>query len=112
MTAAELKSTVGHVEHAPLKKLAQPDRANRWKKQQARLTSLRIGGEWEPSDHSIDRFANFCEENCLTYVELSRCTSKGQEVLNTSQKEDKHMTMNPPGSVKLRASWRLTCPVT
>lgn len=102
LTSAELKSTVERVEDAPIKKLAQPERADRLQKQQARLTGLRIVGKLEPSDRLVDRFANIYEENRLAYVELSRCTSKEQEVLNTTQKEDRHLSIDTSGSVKIR----------
>ena len=41
LTAAELRSTVERVEDMPVKKLAQPERADRLKRQQAKLTGLR-----------------------------------------------------------------------
>ena len=102
MTAAELKSSVERVEDQPVKRLAQPERADRLRRQQARLPGLRIVGKLEPSDRLVDRFAHIYEENRLVYVELSQCTSKEQEVLNISQKEDRHMVVDSSGGVKLR----------
>lgn len=80
MTAAELKSFVERVEDQPVKRLAQPERADRLKRQQARLSGLRIVGKLELSDRLVDRFANMYDENRLPYVGLSKCTSKEQEV--------------------------------
>ena len=102
MTAAELKSTIRRVEDQPVKRLAQPERADRLKRQQARLTGLNIAGKLEPSDRLIDRFAHMYEENRLSYVELAECTSKEQEVLNASQKEDRFMVIDTAGGVKLK----------
>ena len=42
------------------------------------------------------------EENRLQHVELSRCTSKEQEVLNSSQREDKHVAIDASGAVRIR----------
>ena len=102
MTSAELKSSVERVEDQPMKRLAQPERADRLKRQQARLPGLRIVGKLEPSDRLVDRFAHMYDENRLVYVELSKCTSKEQEVLNISQKEDRHMVVDSSGGVKVK----------
>ena len=45
LVSAELQSSVERVEDAPVKKLAQPERADRLKKQQAKLSGLRIVGK-------------------------------------------------------------------
>ena len=42
------------------------------------------------------------EENRISYIELSRCTSKEQEVLNSSSKDDKHVSIDSAGTVKVR----------
>ena len=41
LVSAELQSSVERVEDAPVKKLAQPERADRLKRQQAKLSGLR-----------------------------------------------------------------------
>lgn len=41
----------------PIRELAQPERADRLKKQQLRLTGFCIEGKLEPSDRLIDRCA-------------------------------------------------------
>ena len=102
LVSAELQSSVERVEDAPVKKLAQPERADRLKKQQAKLSGLRIVGKLEPSDRLIDRIANLYEENRISYIELTKCTSKEQEVLNSSIKEDKHVSIDSAGTVKVR----------
>ena len=35
-------------------------------------------------------------------IELSKCTSKEQEILNVSQREDRHITVDGTGSVKIK----------
>ena len=102
LVSAELQSSVERVEDAPVKKLAQPERADRLKRQQAKLSGLRIVGKLEPSDRLIDKVANMYEENRISYLELNRCTSKEQEVLNTSIKDDKHVSIDSAGTVKVR----------
>ena len=100
--SAELQSSVERVEDAPVKKLAQAERADRLKKQQAKLAGLRIVGKLEPSDRLIDRIANLYEENRISYIELTKCTSKEQEVLNSSIKDDKRVSIDSAGTVKVR----------
>ena len=102
LTAAELRSTVERVEDMPVKKLAQPERADRLKRQQAKLTGLRIEGKLEPSDRLCDLANAMYEENRLQHIEISKCTSKEQEVLNASAKEDKHVAVDSSGAVRIR----------
>ena len=96
MTSAELKASVERVEDAPIRKLA------RLQRQKARLAGLRIEGRLEPSDRLVDAAVAMCEENRVSYLELSKCTSKDQEVLNSSLKEDRHMTIDHHGVVRLK----------
>ena len=84
LTAAELRSSVERVEDMPVKKLAQPERADRLKRQQTKLAGLRIEGKLEPSDRLCDLANAMYEENRLHHLEISRCTSKEQEVLNST----------------------------
>ena len=102
LTAAELKHSVERVEDMPVKKLAQPERADRLKRQQSKLLGIRIEGKFEPSDRLVDLAVSLYEENRLQHVELSRCTSKEQEVLNSSQREDKHVAIDASGAVRIR----------
>ena len=102
MTSAELKASVERVEDAPIRKWAQPERADRLQRQKARLVGLRIEGRLEPSDRLVDAAVAMYEENRVSYLELSKCTSKDQEVLNSSLKEDRHMTIDHHGVVRLK----------
>ena len=102
LTAAELKHSVERVEDMPVKKLAQPERADRLKRQQSKLKGIRTEGKLEPSDRLVDLAVSLYEENRLQHVELSRCTSKEQEVLNSSQREDKHVAIDASGAVRIR----------
>eukprot|EP00435_Cladocopium_sp_Y103_P074000 s181_g46.t1 len=102
LAAAELKSTVERSEDAPIKKLAQPERADRLKRQQAKLKGIRIEGKREPSDRLCDLTNAMYEENRLHYIEVSRCISKEQEVLCTSQKDDKLFAVDASGNVRLK----------
>lgn len=102
MSAAELKLSVERTDDVPVKRLTQPERADRLAKQQARLAGLRIEGKLEPSDRLIDRAVSMYEENRLSYLELTKCTNKEQEVLASGSKDDKHMTIDASGTVKLK----------
>ena len=100
MTAAELKQSVERQEDQGVKRLAQPERADRLAKQQTRLTGLQIRGYLEPSDRLVDVAVSQYEDNRLSYIEPSACTSKEQEVLSKS-KEDKHISI-VDGSLRIK----------
>ena len=85
-----------------MKKLAQPERADRLHRQQSKLRGIRIEGKLEPSERLVDLAVSLYEENRLQHIELSRCTSKEQEVLNSSQREDKHVVIDATGAVRVR----------
>ena len=107
MTAAELKQSVERTDDQSLKKLAQPERADRLSKQQDRLKGIRIRGNYEPADRLVDLCVNLYEENRLAYIEPSACISKAQEVVSKS-KEDRHISVvdgnlrikNAPGKIE------------
>ena len=100
MTAAELKQTVDRCEDQGVKRLAQPERADRLRRQQDKLQGLAIRGNLEPSDRLVDVAVTMFEENRLGYIEPSACTSKSQEVLSKS-KEDKHISI-VDGSLRIK----------
>ena len=102
MSAAELKLSVERTDDAPNKRLTQPERAERLAKQQARLIGLRIEGKLEPSDRLIDRVVSMYEANRLSYIELSKCTHKEQEVLVAGSKEDRQLSIDATGNVKIK----------
>ena len=102
MTGAELRQQVERQEDAPPKKLAQPERADRLTRQQAALSGIQIEGVLEPSDRLVDLLVAQYEDNRVAYVELSKCTSKEQEVLAPSAKEDRMLTVDSAGSVKVK----------
>ena len=92
MTAAELKQSVERKEDQSIERLAQPERADRLERQQARLTGIQIRGSFEPSDRLVDLAVSMYEENRISYIEHSAATSKEQEVLSKS-KDDKHISI-------------------
>ena len=100
MTAAELKQTVDRSEDQGVKRLVQPERADRLRRQQEKLAGLAIRGNLEPSDRPVDVAVTMFEENRLSYIEPSACTSKSQEVLSKS-KEDKHISI-VDGSLRIK----------
>ena len=101
MSAAELKLSVERCNETGLKRLTQPERAERLKKQQTRLTGLRIVGRMEPADRLVDTAVSQYEENRLAYIELSKCI-KEQEILAGSSRDDKQMAVDSSGIVRLR----------
>ena len=97
MTAAELKQSVERQEDQSIKRLAQPERADRLAKQQARLPGIQIRGTVEPSDRLVGLAVSMYEENRISYIEPSAATSKEQEVLSKS-KDGKHISIVDGGS--------------
>eukprot|EP00439_Symbiodinium_sp_Y106_P001838 s9507_g1.t1 len=102
MSAAELKQVVERTEDMPAKKLAQPERAHRLDTQQKRLTGFRIEGALEPADRLIDLVVQQYEENRVYHVDLHKCPSKEQEVLSQSSKEDRNITIDALGNVRVK----------
>ncbi|CAE7779729.1 unnamed protein product, partial [Symbiodinium necroappetens] len=102
MSAAELKQVVERTEDMPAKKLAQPERAHRLDTQQRRLTGFKIEGPLEPADRLIDLVVQQYEENRVYHVDLHKCPSKEQEVLSQSSKEDRNITIDAMGNVRVK----------
>ena len=100
MTAAELKQSVERQEDQSIKRLAQPERADRLERQQARLAGIQIRGNFGPSDRLVDLAVSMYEENRISYIEPSAATSKEQEVLSKS-KDDKHIS-SVDGSLRIK----------
>ncbi len=75
MTAAELKQSVERQEDQCIKRLAQPERADRLTKQQTRLPGIQIRGNVEPSDRLVNLAVSMYEENRISYIEPSAATS-------------------------------------
>lgn len=100
MTAAELKQSVERTDDQSLKKLAQPERADRLARQQERLKGIRILGNYEPGDRLVDLAVNMYEENRIAYIDPSACVSKSQEVVSKS-KDDRHVTI-VDGSLRIK----------
>ena len=87
MTAAELKQSVERQEDQGVKRLAQPERADRLAKQQARLTGLQIRGYLEPSDrlyHNM-RTIDYHTLNHLHVHQRNRKYSANQRKTSTFQ---------------------------
>ena len=55
----------------------------------------------EPSDRLVDRCQNMYNENRLHHIGLTKCTSKEQEILNVARREDRHVTIDGAGVVKV-----------
>ena len=102
MSAAELKQVVERTEDMPAKKLAQPERAHRLDTQQRRLTGFKIEGPLEPADRLIDLVVQQYEENRVYHVDLHKCPSKEQEVLSQGSKEDRNITIDALGNVRVK----------
>ena len=102
MSAAELKQVVERTEDMPAKKLAQPERAHRLDSQQRRLTGFKIEGPLEPADRLIDLVVQQYEENRVYHVDLHKCPSKEQEVLSQGSKEDRNITIDALGNVRVK----------
>ena len=102
MSSAEFQLTVERSNDGGLRKLTQPERAERLKKQQDALVGPRIEGRLEPADKLVDRAVSQYEDNRLSYIDLHKCIHKEQEIVCGGSKEDRQMSIDASGVVKVK----------
>ena len=73
--------------------------------QKQRLTGLSFTPQSEPSHSLIDRVCQQLEDNVITYIELSRCSSRHDEALHS--KVDTSLALDNAGGLRLSKKQRL-----
>jgi hypothetical protein len=99
MVQADLKMRLERSDEAPLRKLAVPERAARYAKQVAKLTSLVLTGQLECSDCLVDETIRQFDENRLKYIKWERCLMKDSE--GDSVKKVNSIDHNSQGLLRL-----------
>ena len=100
LVQSELKQKLERtVEDAPPRKLAVPERASRFRAQQARLVGVSLRGELECADSLVDYCVAQFDENRVRYVTWDKCLSKAAEL--DGSKKDSTIGKNVSGLLKI-----------
>ena len=78
LVTQEMKSVVEKSGDSVGRKLSQPERSDRYKRQCEKLIGMTIKGPNEPSDSLADMACNMYDANRIKWIEWSKCTSKEQ----------------------------------
>jgi hypothetical protein len=87
MAASDMKSRFDGSQSDTPKRLAAPERAVRYNEQAARLAGLSLTGELDISHQLLDVVMGMHDTDVLTYLDLSACTKRGQELLGIKVNE-------------------------
>lgn len=99
LSLEDLKARVDRSETSEARVLPLSEKMERIRLQQGRLSGLSFTPQTEPSHSLIDRVCQQLDDNCVTYVELSKCTSRHDETLNT--KVDNSLSLDSSGSLRM-----------
>ena len=80
VVTSEMRQRVERSEEIQVRRLSQPERAERYNKQVSKLKGLTVKGPSEPSETLVDLAVGAYEANELRYIPWDRCTSREQEV--------------------------------
>lgn len=97
LMAAELKSRVEKNPEENVRKLAEPERRERFRQLQSQISTFVIREHWEPAHCLVDLYVDMMEKNVLSYVPWEKCVSRLSELAGirkdlswkTSSKSDK-----------------------
>lgn len=109
---SDMKSRIERTDEDKPRRLQLPERAQRTLEQRARLTALRLDGEYEPSFALIDKVVDQGDSGELRYIMIEDLTSRDQELAGNKKdpgmakmfKENKQgVLQREPDQVSLRA---------
>lgn len=103
MVQADLRLRLERSEDAPVRRLAVPERAARYRAQVNRLPGLNLLGELECSDALVDNAVSQFDENRIRYIRWEQCTRKRDEVQGVKKLED-IFRKAPDGTLKAAQS--------
>ena len=98
---SEVRQRVERSEEVQVRRLSQPERAERYNKQVSKLKGITIKGPSEPSETLVDLAVGAYEANELRYIPWDRCTSREQEVSSEKKREIKLTLDEPSGKLKV-----------
>ena len=99
LVTAEMKQQLERSEEVQTRKLTQPERADLYTKQVARLKGLSLKGPLEPSDSLVDVFCSIYESNRLRFVPWEKYTAKEAE-LQKDLKPEHLFSLDGSGKLK------------
>ena len=100
LVTTEMKQQLERSEEFESRKLTQPERNDRFVKQQKKLAGLSIKGPLEPSDALIDVFCGIYDSNRLRFIPWEKYTSKESE-LEQEHKKLHMFTLDNVGKLKV-----------
>lgn len=103
--SAEMKTLVEQSDDIPIRKLAPPERAEKFAEQQKKLKGLKHTGHLEPGNSLVDFAVAIYESDRLKYLEWHVCISR--EIV-TSSKKDIMLTFDASGSLKMTKKDNIT----
>ena len=101
VVTSEMRQRVERSEEVQVRRLSQPERAERYNKQVSKLKGITIKGPSEPSETLVDLAVGAYEANELRYIPWDRCTSREQEVSSEKKREIKLTLDEPSGKLKV-----------
>ena len=101
-TTQELRATAERSDDGVQRKLSQPERAERYRLIQSSTSGIDIKDRNEPSDALLDLCVNIYEDNRLRWIAWEKCTSKSQELMSDTKK-DNLLSLDSEGRLKAQA---------
>ena len=105
LSLEDLKSRVDRSESSEARVVPLPEKLDRIRLQKARLVGISFTPAVEPSHSLIDRACQQLEDNVVSYIELSKCSSRQDETLHA--KTDTTLTLDQSGGLRLTKRQRL-----
>ena len=95
----DMRRRVDRVEDDAPRRLPGPEREARRSRQVLALAGLSLEGENECAHALVDKAVQMMEDDCLKYIQLDECVTRGQE-LGATDKKDKTLRTDSRGFVR------------
>ena len=105
LSLEDLKSRVDRSESSEARVIPLPEKLDRIRLQKDRLVGISFTPAVEPSHSLIDRACQQLEDNVVTYIDLSKCSSRQDETLHA--KTDTTLTLDQSGGLRLTKRQKL-----
>ena len=105
LSLEDLKSRADRSESSEARVLPLAEKMDRIRQQQLRLIGISFTPQNEPSHSLIDKVCQQLEDNVVTYIDLSRCSSRHDEALHS--KVDTTLALDSSGGLRLSKKQKL-----
>lgn len=95
----DLESRLNRSDASELKILPLAEKVQRLEALKRKFPGIMLSTSMEPSHELIDRVVHQYEENCVKLVELSKCTSREQEI--KSERSTSQLSFDAQGNIKV-----------